>query len=107
MGNPTQERPMNQRSAWRAVDSHVQGAGDTGKAGEGAAGLPTAALRGRLWGSAVSCPLPENRASHPGAALPEDGPWCHDVNGKGLDEGGNLRQHLNPRYTDNLLQVWI
>lgn len=55
----------------------------------------------------MSCPLPENRVSHLRAALPEDGPWCQGVNGNGLDEERNLRRHLNPSYSDNLLQVWI
>lgn len=61
---------MNQRSAWRAVDyvsksgsfvlQSKEGTGDMGKAGEGAAEPPTAALRGGLMGlSCVLSPLCE------------------------------------------------
>lgn len=54
-----------------------EGTGDMGKAVEGAAEPPTAALRGGLMG--LNCflsPLSANRVSHLGAARPEDGPWC-------------------------------
>lgn len=86
-GSPVREWHINQRSAWRAVDcvsksgsfvsQSEEGTGDMGKAGEGAAEPPTAALRGGLMGlNCVLCPLPANGVSHLRAALPEDGPWC-------------------------------